>query len=94
MPLAIVSMGVLFNLLNGYMQGKWIFYLAPRNDVSSRLVHFTVVYYRRTALFAGMLLNWQSDYIIRHCANRETPGIICLKKECTVMSLPPTISAR
>ena len=29
MPLAIMSMGVLFNLLNGYMQGKWIFYLAP-----------------------------------------------------------------
>ena len=28
MPLAIMSMGVLFNLLNGYMQGKWIFYLA------------------------------------------------------------------
>ena len=29
MPLAIMSMGILFNLLNGYMQGEWIFYLAP-----------------------------------------------------------------
>ena len=28
MPLAIMSMGILFNLLNGYMQGEWIFYLA------------------------------------------------------------------
>lgn len=37
-----------------------------RNDVSSRLVHFTVVYYRHTAFFTGMLTNWHSDYIIRH----------------------------
>ena len=29
MPLAIMSMGILFNLLNGYMQGEWIFYLSP-----------------------------------------------------------------
>ena len=29
MPLAIMSMGILFNLLNGYMQGQWIFHLAP-----------------------------------------------------------------
>lgn len=42
------------------------FLSCSRNDVSIRLVHFTVVYYRHTALFAGMLLNWQSDYIIRH----------------------------
>ena len=51
MPLAIMSMGVLFNLLNGYMQGKWIFLSCSRNDVSIRLVHFAVVYYRHTALF-------------------------------------------
>ena len=29
MPLAIMAMGILFNLLNGYMQGQWIFHLAP-----------------------------------------------------------------
>lgn len=29
MPLAIMMMGMLFNLLNGFMQGEWLFYLAP-----------------------------------------------------------------
>lgn len=50
MPLAIMSMGVLFNLLNGYAR-KMDLLSCSRNDVSSRLVHFTVVYYRHTAFF-------------------------------------------
>ena len=29
MPLAIMLMGVVFNVLNGLMQGEWLFYLAP-----------------------------------------------------------------
>ena len=49
MPLAIMSMGVLFNLLNGYMQGKWIFYLAPETMYQSGW--FTVVYFRHIVLF-------------------------------------------
>ena len=66
MPLAIMSMGVLFNLLNGYMQGKWIFYLAP--ETMYQAGWFTSPWFIIGTLlfFAGMLLNWQSDYIIRH----------------------------
>lgn len=30
MPLAIMLMGVVFNVLNGLMQGEWLFYLAGR----------------------------------------------------------------
>ena len=65
MPLAIMSMGVLFNLLNGYMQGKWIFYLAP--ETMYQADWFTSPWFIIGTLlfFAGMLLNWQSDYIIR-----------------------------
>ena len=51
MPLAIMSMGILFNLLNGYMQGEWIFYLAPRNDVSARMVYVSMVYCRYIVVF-------------------------------------------
>lgn len=29
MPLSIVSMGIIFNLLNALMQGGWIFYISP-----------------------------------------------------------------
>lgn len=30
MPLAIVAMALVFNLVNGYLQGRWLFELAPR----------------------------------------------------------------
>ena len=50
MPLAIMSMGILFNLLNGYMQGEWIFYLAPAG-VSLRVVYFCMVYNGQSAFF-------------------------------------------
>lgn len=57
MPLAIMSMGVLFNLLNGYMQGKWIFYLAP--ETMYQADWFTSPWFIIGTLlfFAGMLLN-------------------------------------
>lgn len=31
MPVAIMLMGVVFNLLNGYIQGEWLFFLAPED---------------------------------------------------------------
>ena len=31
MPLSIILMGVLFNTLNGLMQGGWLFYISPEN---------------------------------------------------------------
>lgn len=66
MPLAIMLMGILFNLLNGYMQGEWIFYLSPEGMYHSGW--FTSAWFIAGSLlfFAGMLMNWHSDYIIRH----------------------------
>ena len=66
MPLAIMSMGILFNLLNGYMQGEWIFYLAAEGMYHSGW--FTSAWFITGSLlfFAGMFMNWHSDYIIRH----------------------------
>ena len=76
MPLAIMSMGILFNLLNGYMQGEWIFYLSPEGMYHSGW--FTSAWFIAGSLlfFAGMLMNWHSDYIIRHLRkpwNRKQP---------------------
>lgn len=66
MPLTILSMGILFNLLNGYMQGKWLFYLAPADMY--QLGWFTSPWFRvgTFLFFAGMLINWHSDSVIRH----------------------------
>lgn len=66
MPLAIMAMGILFNLLNGYMQGEWIFYLAPEDMYQSRWFGSVWFIAGTLVFFAGMGVNWHSDYIIRH----------------------------
>ncbi len=66
MPLAIMSMGVLFNLLNGYMQGEWIFYLAPGTMYQSEWFTSPWFIIGTLLFFTGMLVNWHSDYVIRH----------------------------
>ena len=64
MPLSIMSMGILFNLLNGYMQGKWIFYLAPETMYQSGWFASPWFIIGTLLFFTGMLTNWHSDYII------------------------------
>ena len=66
MPIAIMLMGVIFNILNGYMQGQWIFYLAP-DDLYT--LHWLVKpqFWIGVCLFIlGMSINIYSDHIIRH----------------------------
>lgn len=37
MPIAIMAMSVIWNLINGYIQGYWLFHLAPANPTYSVL---------------------------------------------------------
>ena len=66
MPLAVIAMGVIFNLVNSYMIGGWIFYVSPaemyRADwlLSWQFIAGTLLF------FAGMAINIHSDNIIRH----------------------------
>lgn len=67
MPISIMAMSVAFNLVNGYMQGKWLFELAPQYSPymtnwfgSWQFIAGTIVF------FVGMAINWHSDYTIRH----------------------------
>ena len=66
MPLSIVLMSVTFNLINGYIQGYWLFRLAPERAfyetswISSPAFMAGVVVF-----FAGMYINRSSDEIIR-----------------------------
>ena len=66
MPLSIILMGVLFNTLNAFMQGGWIFYFSPLDYYPSDWL-YSIPFWAGTALFfTGMYVNIQSDSIIRH----------------------------
>ncbi|MDE6342774.1 MAG: 3-oxo-5-alpha-steroid 4-dehydrogenase, partial [Muribaculaceae bacterium] len=66
MPLCIVMLGAIFNLVNAYLIGGWLFYVAPEGEYTPawladpRFVGGVVLF------FAGMAVNLHSDHIIRH----------------------------
>lgn len=71
MPIVIMALSVVFNLVNGYMQGYWLFRLAPQTEMYQQLYTGSWLYDWRFLLgivifFTGMAINWHSDYIIRH----------------------------
>ena len=66
MPVAIMLMGVVFNLLNGYIQGEWLFFLAPEDLYSSAYLSRINCWIGILVFFLGMGINWHSDYVIRH----------------------------
>ena len=71
MPWSIVLMGALFNTLNAFMQGGWIFYVsAPEMYPLSWLVSVPFIL-GTLVFFSGMYINIQSDGIIR---NLRKPG--------------------
>lgn len=66
MPVAIMLMGVVFNLLNGYIQGEWLFFLAPEDLYSTTYLYRINFWIGILVFFLGMGINWHSDYVIRH----------------------------
>ena len=72
MPLSIISMGVFFNLINGVLQGEWLFAHAPLDYYgdwkelleSARFIAGAILF------FGGMALNIDSDRRLRK-ARRE-----------------------
>lgn len=67
MPVAIMMMGVVFNCINGIMQGGGLFLFAP--DAYSEGAAYLL---RPNAIIGvimflvGMCINWHSDHVIRH----------------------------
>ena len=71
MPWSIVAMGALFNTLNAFMQGGWLFYVSPADYYPADWLT-SLPFLAGTSLFlAGMYINIQSDSIIR---NLRLPG--------------------
>lgn len=71
MPLVIILAGVIFNLINCYMIGGWLFYISPAEMYPTSWL-CSPLFILGTVIFCiGMVINLQSDYIIRHL---RTPG--------------------
>ncbi len=66
MPLAIIAMGVVFNVINAYMLGGWIFYVAPPGTYPDSWLYSPLFILGTVIFFTGMAINLQSDNIVRH----------------------------
>ena len=73
MPIAIMLLSICFNLTNGYIQGWWLFRIAPAEGYYCGADWLkTFPFIAGVSLFlAGMYINRQSDRIIR---NLRKPG--------------------
>lgn len=69
MPVVIMLFSVVWNIVNGYIQGFWLFHLAPRYCpelytpewlYDPRFIIGTLVF------FTGWIINMHSDHVIRH----------------------------
>jgi 3-oxo-5-alpha-steroid 4-dehydrogenase 1 len=65
MPLSIILSGVLFNSANAYMQGMWIFHLAPADRYPPEWLATPQFIIGTAVFFGGWFINLQSDAIIR-----------------------------
>jgi len=66
MPLSIILMGAVFNTLNAYMQGVWIFLCSPAGYYGPGWLTGLPFLAGTALFFYGMAVNIQSDTIIRH----------------------------
>ncbi len=73
MPLVVMTLGVLFNLVNGYLQGRWLFSFGPLRGVEwfwdPRFIAGTAVF------LAGFGLNLHADGVLRRLGLTGSYGI-------------------
>lgn len=66
MPLSIIACGVIFNILNAYMIGGWIFWVSPAQAYPASWLWSPLFILGTVIFLAGMAINLHSDWIIRH----------------------------
>lgn len=66
MPLSIVAMGVIFNVINGFLIGESLFHLAPNGRYSEEWLTKPAFIFGTAVFFIGMTINIHSDNVIRH----------------------------
>lgn len=71
MPLAITAMGLVFNTINAYMIGGWLFFVAPAGMYPPSWLYSPLFILGTVIFFAGMAVNMHSDHVVR---NLRKPG--------------------
>lgn len=71
MPWAIIVMGMVFNAINAYMIGGWLFYLSPEDLYTPKWLLSPLFFLGTIIFFIGMAINIHSDHVIR---NLRKPG--------------------
>lgn len=66
MPISVVLMGAVFNIVNSYLIGGWIFILAPEGYYTTAWLYSPQFIIGALIFIFGMVVNLNSDYIIRH----------------------------
>lgn len=66
MPWAIVVMGIVFNTINAYMIGGWLFYVSPPERYTSEWLISPQFIVGTMVFILGMAINLHSDSVIRH----------------------------
>lgn len=66
MPWAIVIMGIIFNTINAYMIGGWLFFISPTDRYPTSWFTSPLFILGTFIFFTGMAINLHSDHVIRH----------------------------
>lgn len=66
MPVAIICMGIVFNCINAWLIGAWLFEKCPEGAYGAEWMKSSTFIIGTIIFFVGMFINIQSDYIIRH----------------------------
>lgn len=72
MPLTIIAMGMLFNTINTYLIGAWLFYIAPPAAYPASWLYSPLFILGTIVFLLGIGVNINSDSIIR---NLRKPGM-------------------
>lgn len=66
MPVAIMAMGMIFNTMNAYLIGAWLYEYAPAGTYTMEWLSSPQFIIGILVFFTGMLINLDSDHVIRH----------------------------
>ncbi|OHD55887.1 MAG: hypothetical protein A2Y33_08630 [Spirochaetes bacterium GWF1_51_8] len=79
MPLGVVLFGVMFNLLNTYLQGRWLFVMNPEGSYAAGWFLDPRFILGAALFIAGYVVNrWADSVILR--LKRNSPGTYSLPK--------------
>ena len=74
MPVSIMSMGIVFNCINAWLIGQWLFVECPEGAYGADWFKSGYFIFGTILFFVGMFINIQSDYIIRHLRKEGDTG--------------------